>query len=87
MVCFCFYKDLVVLKKLLLVENVLFYVLEGGSYLKSVKYDKYYRNFLSFGFFRAMPAAYGSSQARGQIGATAAGLRHSHKNTGSKLHL
>ena len=28
--------------------------------------------------FRASPAAYGSSQARGQIGATAASLHHSH---------
>ena len=30
-----------------------------------------------FFFFRAEPALYGSSQARGQIGAEAAGLRHS----------
>ena len=28
--------------------------------------------------FRAAPAAYGGSQARGRIGAAAAGLRHSH---------
>ena len=33
------------------------------------------------------PAAYGSSQARGQIRAAAAGLHHSHSNTGSKLSL
>ena len=32
-------------------------------------------------FFRASPEAYGSSQARGQIGATAAGLHHSHSHT------
>ena len=31
--------------------------------------------------FRGAPAAYGGSQARGQIGAVAAGLRHSHSNT------
>jgi len=31
--------------------------------------------------FMAAPAAYGSSQARGQIGAAAAGLCHSHSNT------
>ena len=37
--------------------------------------------------FRATPAAYGSSQARGQIGATAADLRHSHSNTRSEPHL
>ena len=34
--------------------------------------------------FRAAPKAYGSSQARSQIGATAAGLSHSHNNVGSK---
>ena len=32
-------------------------------------------------------AALGSSQARGRIGATAAGLHHSHSNMGSELHL
>jgi len=43
----------------------------------------------SFFFFfflrRAAPVAYGSSQARGWIGAT--GLHHSHSNVGSKPHL
>ena len=34
--------------------------------------------------FRAAPAAYGGSQARGQMGATAASLHHSHSNEGSK---
>jgi len=34
--------------------------------------------------FRATPAAYGGSQARGPIRATAASLHHSHSNTGSK---
>ena len=29
--------------------------------------------------------AYGNSQARGQIGAVAAGLCHSHSNVGSEL--
>ena len=33
-----------------------------------------------FSLFRAATAAYGSSQARGQIGAIAAGLHHSHSN-------
>ena len=37
--------------------------------------------------FRAAPVAYGSSWARGQIGAAVAGLCHSHDNAGSKLHL
>ena len=40
-----------------------------------------------FFLFRTAPTAYGSSQDRGQIGATAAGLHHSHSNAGSKLHL
>ena len=37
-----------------------------------------------FLFFRAVPVAYGGSQARGPKGATAAGLCHSHSNTKSK---
>ena len=37
--------------------------------------------------FRKTPAAHGSSQARGQIGAAAAGLQHSHCNARSKPHL
>ena len=35
----------------------------------------------------ATPIAYGSSQARGQIGAAAAGLHHSHSNAGSESRL
>ena len=40
-------------------------------------------------FIRAAPTAYGSSQARGKIGASAAGLHHSHSNGNarSKLHV
>ena len=34
-------------------------------------------------FFRAAPVAHGGSQARGPIGAVAAGLRHSQSNAGS----
>ena len=40
-----------------------------------------------FLLFRAALAAYGGSQARGRIGATAAGLHHSHRNMGSEPHL
>ena len=43
--------------------------------------------FFFFFLFRATDVAYGDSQARGQIGAMAAGLHHSHSNTGSELHL
>ena len=38
-------------------------------------------------FYGATPAAYGSSQTRGQVRAAAASLCHSHSNTRSKLHL
>ena len=42
--------------------------------------------FLSFCLFRAAPTAYGGSQARGLIGAAAAGLyHHHHSNTRSKM--
>ena len=40
-----------------------------------------------FCLFRASHMAYGSSQARGPIGAAATDLRHSYSNTGSKLYL
>ena len=49
-------------------------------------------SFVCFGFvflpsLRAAPTAYGGSQARGLIGAVAAGLHQSHSNTGSELRL
>ena len=37
--------------------------------------------------FRATPVAYGGSQARGRIRATAASLHHSHSNAGSESHI
>ena len=43
--------------------------------------------FIFIYFFRTVPVAYASFQARGLIGAAAAGLHHSHSNTGSKPHL
>ena len=42
--------------------------------------------FLAF-IFRAVPVAYGGSQARGWIGAVAASLHHSHSNARSELRL
>ena len=39
---------------------------------------------LKYVYIRAAPEAYGGSQARGQIGAAAAGLHHSHSNIRSK---
>jgi len=43
--------------------------------------------FFFFGLFRVSPVAYGSSQGRGQIGAVATGLHHSHSNARSELML
>ena len=43
--------------------------------------------FFFFSLFRATCAAHGVSQARGLIGAVAAGLRQSHSNTGSEPRL
>jgi len=40
-----------------------------------------------FIYFRDAPAAYGGSQAEGQIGAAAAGLYHSPSNMGSEPRL
>ena len=40
-----------------------------------------------FLLFRATPAAYGGSQARGRIGAVASSLRHSHSNARSEPHV
>ena len=51
--------------------------------------DLFFFGFFGFFFvfvFRAAPASYGSSQARGQIGVTAAGLYLSHSNMGSEPH-
>ena len=53
----------------------------------AVKRHLFLSLFLSFVLlFRAAPAAYGSSQSRGQIGAAAAGLHHSHSNSRSLTH-
>ena len=41
--------------------------------------------YLSFCLLRAAPLAYGCSQARGLIGAGAAGLHHSHSDARSEL--
>lgn len=43
--------------------------------------------FFIFCLFMDMSEAYGGSWARGQIGAVAAGLCHSHGNTESEPHL
>ena len=45
--------------------------------------DPHFKGF-DFFFFKVTPAAHGSSQARGQIRAAAAGLCHGHSNTRSE---
>ena len=51
----------------------------------TMSYNKSMFNFSLFlVLFRAAPTAYGGSQARGQIGATAVSLCHSHSNVGSE---
>ena len=65
---------------------VLFLTLPPGSTAKTPIFIFFFFFFFPF-LFRAIPAAHGSSQGRGQIGASAANLHHSHSNTGSKPHL
>ena len=61
-------------------EEILEPTIQGTAY-----YFIYFILFLLFCLFRAVPTEYGSSQARGQIGAVATSLCHS--NTGPKLYL
>ena len=54
---------------------------------KQMKTKKFFFSFSFLLFFlllRTTPMAYVSSQTRGQIGATAVSLHHSHSNVGSK---
>ena len=44
-------------------------------------------SFFFFCLFRAVPEAYGSSQAGSQIGAAAFDLHHTHSNAGLEPHL
>ena len=59
---------------------------EEGDVNKGMLYWNwnYQVNSFFFFLFRPIPAAYGSSQARGQIGAASAGLHHSHSNARSE---
>ena len=52
------------------------YLLKRISFLHSIFF---------FLLFKAVPVAYGGSQARGLIGTAATGLHHRHSNTRSKL--
>ena len=59
----------------------------SDTHLSLVCIIKIYLITFFLSFFRAAPEASGSSQARSWIRATAAGLHHSHSNTGSEPHL
>ena len=62
--------------------------LEGkNALISTIPLTVFFLLFFLFLVFRAASEAYGSSQARGRIGATAAGLHHSHSNVGSELRL
>ena len=54
--------------------------------MKCIIYNSMH-TFFAFCLLRATLTAYGGFQARGLIGAVAAGLHHSHSNAGSKLRL
>ena len=59
-----------------------------GCFYQSLLMFYIFLKIFSFAFFfraATSPSAYGGSQARDHIGATAAGLCHSHMNTGSEL--
>ena len=53
-------------------------------YLENKPFYFYLFLFFIFCLYRATLTAYGSSQAKGQIWAIAAGLRHSHSTTRSE---
>ena len=58
------------------------------SFLRIDIFSNYMFEIRFFSFlFRAAPMTYGSSQARGRIGATGTGLCHSHSNARSEPHL
>ena len=54
---------------------------------KAKDFSFFFFSFFVFCLFRATPMAYGGSQARGPIKASAAGLCNSHSNVGSEPHL
>ena len=67
------------------IEKGSFQTVRLESPLWSAKEDLIILTF--FFFLRPTPMAYGSSQARGRIGAGAPGLHHSHSNLGPEQHL
>ena len=68
----------------LMVQNCTPTMVEMVNFMLYVFYHHILFLFYFFGFFQDAPTAYGGSQARGEIGAIAAGLCHSHSKSGSK---
>jgi len=65
--------------------DISIFIFKSGSRVYNTHFKFFF--FCLFAISRATPTAYGSSQARGLIGAVAAGLRQSHSNVGSKPRL
>ena len=59
-------------------------MVEAGGWVSAYLFLIFNFLILIFVLFRAALVTYGGSQARGQIGATAAGLHYSHSNPGSE---
>ena len=76
--------NVIFVHKLLCSSLIIFFSLFFSDYRVIYFYRKLPFFFL---LFRAIPMAYGNSQARGRIGATATGLHHSQSHTGSEPHL
>ena len=58
-----------------------------SGHFSFINYSFIYLFIFVFCLFRAIPVAYGGSQARGWIRTVATGLHHSHSNVGSEPHL
>ena len=72
------------------IPNVSFFnaIYKGSHSAEFKKYDSTCsEDSGAYSYFLLFRAAYGGSQARGRIGATAASLHHIHSNIGSEPHL
>ena len=84
MVCFASHDAIVLLVEIL--DRHLIHIC-GSETIDTCAFILFLFFILSFCLFRATPVAYGGSQTRGLIGATAAGLHHRHSNARSEPRL